>query len=178
MGNIFFFSIQQTLIISLNHIHRDQAHQPIDLIIQLNLTGDLKKLFSVKSEHNFIAVASRVDHHFVGFFCFGEWFWLSVVALVTNSSVVNFFPHFTVVLYWAASRQIMCLSRQMPARQARFALGYPTTCSAWSLFQDCLCVFCCPIGGGWDRLHPGKPNQWLEGRAHCQSLDDPLFPYT
>lgn len=76
MGNIFFFSIQQTLIISLNHTHRDHAHQPIDLIIQLNLTGDLKKLFSVKSEHNFIAVgeakSSKVDHHFVGFFCFGE----------------------------------------------------------------------------------------------------------
>lgn len=72
VGNIFFFSIQQTLIISLNHIHRDQAHQPIDLIIQLNLTGDLKKLFSVKSEHNFIAVGEveQSRSSLCGFFLF------------------------------------------------------------------------------------------------------------
>lgn len=72
VGNIFFFSIQQTLIISLNHIHRDHAHQPIDLIIQLNLTGDLKKLFSVKSEHNFIAVGEveQSRSSLCGFFLF------------------------------------------------------------------------------------------------------------
>lgn len=43
VGNILFFSIQQTLIISLNHIHRDHAHQPIDLIIQFKPDRGLKE---------------------------------------------------------------------------------------------------------------------------------------
>lgn len=38
----------------------------------------------------------------------------------------------------------------------------PATCNAWSVFQEGLHVFCCPVGGEWDRLHPGMPSQWPE----------------
>lgn len=44
-----------------------------------------------------------------------------------------------------AKRRIMLWLRQMPARQPRFTLGYP--CSAGSLFQKGLNVFCSPRWG-------------------------------
>lgn len=99
------------------------------------------------------------------FICIGVWIFFSVETAFGHKHFLSY-PLFTGVLNWSPK----CFGKdrcQLDRRDLPWVI--PATCSALSLFQEGLSVFCCPIDGGCDRLHPGMPRYWPEGQTHCQA---------